>query len=150
MKKCTFKISQIIGSNEFHRLVRWGLGGLLFYAGVLKLSDPIAFSIQIEKYGLLPAAWLDPVSWLLPFVEILAGLATMIGFRGGVETIGLLLLVFLAALGHAWWSGMDVPCGCFSREDEQNHFGIQLAIIRDLVMLAGVVFLFRRRRVPLQ
>lgn len=146
MKIIPFKIGNLLLSSWFQRLMRWGLGGLFIYAGALKLSDPLALAIQIERYGLLPAAWLDPASWLLPMVEILAGLATMLGLRGGIETIGMLLLAFLAVLGYAWWSGLDVPCGCFSLEDEQHRDGMQLAILRDLFLLAGAVFLCWRRR----
>lgn len=150
MKNIPHKFGKLVLSSWFHRLMRWGLGGLFLYAGALKLSNPLAFAIQVEKYGLLPAAWLDPASWLLPMVEILAGLATMLGLRGGIEAIGLLLLAFLAVLGYAWWSGMDVPCGCFSLEDVHHRYGILVAIVRDLFMLAGAAFLFWRRRVSFQ
>lgn len=146
MKNIPFEIGNLLLSSWLQRLMRWGLGGLFIYAGALKLSDPLAFAIQIERYGLLPAAWLDPASWLLPMVEILAGLATMLGLRGGIETIGMLLLAFLAVLGYAWCSGLDVPCGCFSLEDELHRDGMQLAIVRDLFLLAGAVFLCWRRR----
>ncbi|WP_035056933.1 DoxX family protein [Desulfuromonas sp. TF] len=147
MKKNPFEIRRIVFSRRFYHLLRWGLGGLFLYAGALKLSDPLAFAIQIEKFGLLPPNWLDPVALLLPIIEILAGLVTLLGLRGGVETIGLLLLVFLAVLGYVWWSGMDVPCGCFSLEDVHHRYGILVAIVRDLFMLAGAAFLFWRQRI---
>ncbi|MFA5516408.1 MAG: DoxX family protein [Desulfuromonadales bacterium] len=147
MEKSPFNIRQIAFSSWFHRLMRWGLGGLFLYAGALKLSDPLAFAIQIEKYGVLPATWLDPVAWLLPIIELLAGLATILGLRGGIEIMSLLLLAFLAILGYAWWSGMDVPCGCFSLEDVRHRYGILVAIVRDLFMLAGAAFLYWRRRI---
>jgi len=146
MKDSQFKFGKIARSRWLLRLLRWGLGWLFLFAGALKLSDPLAFAIQIEKYGLLPTNWLDPAAWLLSIGEILAGLATMFGLRGGVEAIGLLLLMFLGVLGYAWWGGMDVPCGCFSLEDGQHRYGIQLAIVRDLFLLAVVGFLFWRRR----
>lgn len=130
------------------RLLRLVLGGLFLYAGALKLSDPNGFAIQLEKYGLLPAAWLDPVSYLLPLLEMGAGFLTLLGRRGGAETLGVLLLGFLAVLGYAWWSGLEVPCGCFSAEDEVQRFGIQQAILRDLIMLAGVAWLLRHRPLP--
>lgn len=146
MKIGPLQIHAILQARWVSLLLRGILGGLFFYAGALKLSDPNTFAIQIEKYGLLPASWLDPTAYLLPIVEILAGLATLLGLRGGAETLGLLLLVFLVALGQAWWSGLDVPCGCFSTEARQQQFGIQLAILRDLLMLTGVVCLLALRR----
>lgn len=149
MKSTPFSVRTIARSNGVHRLVRLGVGGLFLYAGALKLSDPLSFAIQMEKYGLLPASWLEPAAWLLPSGEILAGLATMLGLRGGSEATGLLLLLFLGVLGYAWWSGLDVPCGCFSLEDEADRHGIQLAILRDLLLLAGAGFLIWRRRLSL-
>lgn len=128
------------------RLVRWSLGGLFVYAGALKLGDPLAFAIQIEKHGVLPAAWLDPAARLIPLSEIAAGLLTLFNRRGGAETLALLLAVFLAVLSWSWWRGLDVPCGCFSSDDEQHRYGIQLAILRDLVMLAGAALLICTRR----
>lgn len=130
------------------RLLRLVLGGLFVYAGALKLSDPNAFAIQLGKYGLLPAAWLDPASYLLPLLEMGAGFLTLLGRRGGAETLGVLLLVFLVVLSYAWWAGLEIPCGCFSAEDEAQQFGIQRAILRDLIMLAGVAWLLRHRPLP--
>lgn len=145
MKNALYRMKKVTYSKWFLRFVRWGLGGLFVYAGVLKLSHPHAFAIQLETYGILPATLLDPVSWILPVIEILVGLATMLNLRGGAEVLGFLLIVFIAILGHALWSGLDVPCGCFSLEAVQHQYGIQLAIVRDLIMLAGTTLLLRRK-----
>lgn len=140
------RIRRLLQSVWSLRLLRLVLGGLFLYAGALKLSNPTGFAIAMEKYGLLPSDWLDPTSFLLPLVEMGAGLLTLLGRRGGAETLALLLIVFLAVLGYAWWSGLAVPCGCFSAEDEAQQFGLQLAMLRDLVLLLGVAWLLRHRR----
>jgi hypothetical protein len=61
-----------------------------------------------------------------------------------------LLAVFIAILRYGISMGLDVDCGCFGPDDpEAEAFrGLRAALCRDLVMMAGVGFLYgwRRRR----
>lgn len=133
-------------SRWSHRLLLGGLSGLFILAGVLKLANQHAFAVQVERYGLLPAAWIDPVALLLPLLEVGAGVVALLGLRGGLETLGAMLLVFIGVLAYALWQGLEVPCGCFSLDDEVRRHGVLLALLRDLAMLAVVVYLLVRRR----
>jgi hypothetical protein len=44
--------------------------------------------------------------------------------------------------------GLDVDCGCFGPEDPEAEafHGLRLSLFRDLVMMAGVVFIYGWRR----
>src|SRR5438128_2638150 len=59
-------------------LLRFGLGGLLLFAGVAKLRDPSGFATEISNYHLLPslAPWLAVA---LPTVELAIGGALLTG-----------------------------------------------------------------------
>ncbi|WP_305043228.1 MauE/DoxX family redox-associated membrane protein [Geoalkalibacter sp.] len=138
--------TRFLGERFWYPLLLWGLAGLFIAAGVIKLANLHAFSIQIERYGLLPAAWIDPAALLLAVLEVGAGLAALFGRRKGLMAIGALLLVFIGVLGYALWQGLEVPCGCFSLDDEVRRHGVLLALLRDLVMLAAVGYLWIRRR----
>jgi uncharacterized membrane protein YphA (DoxX/SURF4 family) len=127
------------------RLLRWALASFFIVAGAIKLADQHAFAVQVERYGLLPPPWIDPVALALPVAEVAAGVLTAWGRRGGLEAIGLLLLFFMVVLGYALWQGLEVPCGCFSLEDTVERYGLQIALLRDLLLLGGVVYLLRRR-----
>ena len=55
------------------------LGALFLMTGVMKLAVPMlgeAFSGQLVAYG-IPLIWL--AKWLVPIVEITAGLALLVG-----------------------------------------------------------------------
>lgn len=137
------RISQ---SLQFTRLLLWILSGLFILAGTIKLTNLHAFSVQIERYGLLPAAWIDPAALLLALSEVGVGLAALTGRRGGLEGLGALLLLFIGVLGYALWQGLEVPCGCFSLDDEVRRHGVLLALGRDLVMLGVVAYLWIKRQ----
>jgi uncharacterized membrane protein YphA (DoxX/SURF4 family) len=126
--------------------LRCALALFFIAAGVVKLTDLHAFAVQVERYGLLPPAWIDPVALVLPLAEVTAGLLTALGRRIGLLAIGLLLLLFMVVLGYALWQGLEVPCGCFSLEDTVERYGLQKALLRDLLMLGAVAYLLRRQR----
>lgn len=84
----------------FARLV---LGGMFIYLGCMKLQDPTGFLKQVKLYGILP---LDPPHWLnltavaLPWLEVISGVALLLGvfIRGSAVVLGAMLLVFIPAL----------------------------------------------------
>jgi uncharacterized membrane protein YphA (DoxX/SURF4 family) len=118
--------------------LRWVLGGLFIWAGVVKLSAPRTFAQSIDAFGLLPEALLPPVALLLPVLEVVIGLAVLRRWRGGLPAMAGLLLMFMAVLGYGIGQNLDVDCGCFSLAEVQTHTSLKTAFLRDLVMLAGV------------
>lgn len=119
--------------------LRWLLAGLFLWAGAIKLSNPKAFARNIDAFGLIPEPLLPVVAIALPIAEILVGVAVLRGWRGGLPGMAALLLLFMAVLGFAISQNLDVDCGCFSLAEQRQHTSVKTALIRDLLMLSGVI-----------
>lgn len=131
-----------------YTLCRWALGSIFIYAGSTKLFEPGEFALVIQAYGLVPEAWLMPLALGLPVLEILGGMGLIFDIRGSVWIIAGLLGVFVAVVGYGIWMGLDVDCGCFGPEDPESKafHGLRLTLVRDLVMMAGLGFIYGWRR----
>jgi len=92
--------------------------GILFvYSGTAKLLSIRSFSQSLLLIPYLPYRLARPVAWVLPRVEILAGILMMFGsFWGKLPVIGLLLVFsWVAWLTHRL--KLTVPCNCFGAEN---------------------------------
>ena len=145
----------------FEVLLRASLGGIFIYAGVLKVVDAQQFAVDVQNYQLTP--WLDRwalgvTSWTisiviamyLPWLELFAGLALLARrlYRGALLASGALAIVFLAAIGSAWWRGLDITCGCFGREENATNFGAHVALNLAMLAATAALALFERRASP--
>jgi len=110
-------------------VARLVLGGLFVYMGCFKIAEPIEFLKLIRLYGLLPEQppyFLNTTAIVLPYLEVLCGLALIVGVmvRGASLTILGMLLVFTpvillrAAAIHSSegtpWFQIAFDCGCGS------------------------------------
>jgi hypothetical protein len=131
-----------------YTLCRWTLGGIYIYAGGTKLLEPEIFAVLIDAYGIVPEGLLMSVAIGLPFLEVIAGFGLLFDIRGSLALMTGLLVLFMMVLGYGIWMGLDVDCGCFGPEDpEAGAFhGLRLSLFRDLVMMAGVIFIYGWRR----
>jgi len=117
---------------------------IFMWAGVVKIQDPNSFAIVLEAFDLLPFTWTMPIAVGLPILEILAAIGLWFNVRGSLTTVAGLLVLFLAVLSYGVWLGLDIDCGCFSPGDPEGeaYEGLRPALYRDLVMLAGVAYLY--------
>ncbi len=131
-----------------YKLTRWILGAVFIYAGSTKLLEPETFAILIEAYGIVPELLLLPVSMALPALEVAAGIGIFFDIKGSLAIIAVLLVLFIAILSYGIWMELDVDCGCFGPDDPETKAfqGLQSSLFRDLIMLAGVAFLYGWRR----
>jgi hypothetical protein len=92
---------------------------------------------------------------VMPWVELLAGVALILGVwkREAAIVAGLLLLVFLVAIGVNLARGHAVDCGCFdvrsvgkSREELLSE--MRWVLIRDVGLLLLVAQLLAATRTP--
>ena len=133
-------------------ILRIGLGALFIYAGGAKLRDIEAFFWDIHHFELTHPDVSLVLAFLLPWLEMFAGLALIVGrlYFGGIAVCTGLSALFLGAIGSAWYRGLDITCGCFGREDNATNFPKHIAV--DAAMLLASLALWwlasRRLRQP--
>lgn len=144
MGKFFRELKDLILSPWTYRLIRVGLAVVFLYAGTNKLLETRSFATIIEAYGLVPIAWIRPISLFLPLLEVLAAFGLIFEVRGSLTVIAGLLLFFMAVLAYGIWMEFDVNCGCwgFDSPEVRKKAGLVAALYRDLVMMAAVIYLY--------
>lgn len=84
-------------------LIRLLLGGYFIYSGFGKIAEPVAFLKNIHLYEALPtepAVFLNATAIVLPWIEIVCGLALVLGLwiRGAALNLAAMLVVFTPAI----------------------------------------------------
>jgi hypothetical protein len=127
-----------------YHTIRLLISGLFLYAGGSKLFALPSFALTISDYGLVPEGLVLPTAFLLVTAELIAAFALLLDLRGGLTGITLLLILFIAVLLYGIQLGLAVDCGCFGSGDQQHTSaqGLHQAVYRDLMMLAGCLFLY--------
>jgi uncharacterized membrane protein YphA (DoxX/SURF4 family) len=110
------------------------LGGLFVYAGAVKVLEPLGFAQDIRNYYLVGQAPSFIAAVVLPWLEILAGVALVAGIwkHGAALVISGLLVFFIALTVVTMIRGLDVDCGCFGAIDRKAGLSV---ILEDLAML---------------
>jgi len=142
-------------------IIRVFLGGYFLYAGIVKALDPPTLLLGIRTYGVMPenpAILLNTTAVILPWLEIICGLALLLGLwiRGAALNIVVMLLVFTPAIlvrgleiqAEKAISFFDVKfdCGCGT--------GVEITWIKlckntGLFLLAALALLSQSRRFTL-
>lgn len=119
------------------------LAAFFVVAAVAKISDPPGFAHEIHNYRLIPDALVGAFALVLPWLELLAGIALFLGLwrREAAGLLGVLLVVFIGALGINLARNHPVDCGCFGtskvqRTEAERLSDMKLAILRDVGLLA--------------
>ena len=129
-------------------VLRIAVVGIFLTAGVMKVWDfaharsaTPDFTIAIQHYELLPPDASVLLAVYLPWLEVTAALAlfTRRLALGAAAALLALSAMFLAAIGSAWWRGLNIACGCFGKDEATADY--RLLILRDLALLAAVVIL---------
>ena len=126
-------------------LARVVTGGVWIVAGAVKLPDPAASVDAVRAYQLLPEAVVPTVGQLLPVVEVVVGLALVLGLltRGAAAVSALLFVAFTIGIASVWVRGLTIDCGCFGGggydPDAADKYPWEIA--RDAALLAASVFL---------
>ena len=128
-------------------LARLVLGGVLIAAGALKAGNPAHAAMAVRAYEVLPIGLANILGYALPWVEMGAGLALVIGVavKGSAIIGGGLMLVFIVAIAQAWARGLSIDCGCFGGGGTvaPGHTAYVQEILRDTGLTALAVYLFR-------
>jgi len=132
--------------------MRVGLGGIFAYAAFNKINNIQAFAFSIKGFKILDpdkhANLIVSAAFTMPWIEMIAGVLLVLGLctRAAALTLGLMLLVFIAALVYVIYSpAIDADCSCFG--DQHLICGSTVGwcqVIRDLVLLVPAGYLLWR------
>jgi uncharacterized membrane protein YphA (DoxX/SURF4 family) len=129
--------------------VQLALGAIFVIAAIPKIADPPSFAHMIYNYRLVPASLINLSALVMPWVELLAGLALILGVwkTAARNVIGILLAIFIIAISINLTRDNAIDCGCFNVADrgkthEQRIFDMKVDVARDLGMLLMVAQLW--------
>ena len=127
------------------------MGGVLLAAGYLKAKNPSAAAGSVRVYEILPTGLANSLGYALPWIEIGVGLFLVIGIwvKRAAIAGGVLMFIFIVAIGQAWARKLAINCGCFGNggisADGKVHPAVYLTeILRDfgLTIVAGYLYRF--------
>lgn len=120
------------------------LGAILVYACIEKIVYPAEFARAIANYHIMPYGLENAVAILLPWLELVIGLALLTGFflDGAAGLTAALMVVFIAAIGSAILRGYNIECGCGLREGDM--VGLK-KIIEDVAYLVLSFIILNRQ-----
>jgi putative oxidoreductase len=146
-------LRQALASEWLTVRVQIALGLIFVIAALPKITDPPSFAHMIYNYRIVPGVLINLSALIMPWLELLCGLALILGiFRGAArDLIALLLVVFIIAISINLARGNAIDCGCFNVADagktyEQRITDMKIDIIRDLGMLLLVAQLWWAER----
>lgn len=132
--------------QSFLKVLRWSVGLLFIFSGLIKANDPLGLSYKMQEFF---EVWgihfiSDQLSYffavLMNVFEIVAGVALLIKFPYK-HTLWLLLIliVFFSFLtGYALFSGKIKTCGCFG---DCIPLTPKTSFIKDILLLLAIVIL---------
>jgi putative oxidoreductase len=142
-------------------LARVTMGVVFLYSAYSKLHFDnewhlrdyhILFAMGIDSYHMLPLWGAELMARVLPWFEMLLGAWLLSGIClrwAGLLSIGLLIM-FIAAMLHAMYFGLEINCGCFGNNEKLGVF----TLLRDSSFLVPALittigaFMLEKRKAP--
>jgi uncharacterized membrane protein YphA (DoxX/SURF4 family) len=112
-------IKRFLADNRTIRISQVLIGLLFAASSLAKLGDLHSFAEQVHNFKLLPVALDHLVAMTLPWIELVAALALLLGIRArsGSMVASALMVVFTLGVLIAMARGLDIECGCFGTAD---------------------------------
>lgn len=143
----------IIDNDNLTLFFRIAIGVIFMAASFYKIIDPITFAKSIWYYHLVPGNIINLMVLILPWVELLCGIAIIIGYqyRGAVMLVNLMMVIFIVALSSAIFRGISIDCGCFKAAQATNNSAV-VALLWDVlfIIMSLQLFLSRSKKWVLQ
>jgi putative oxidoreductase len=132
-------LRRAIAHPAFVIFLRLFLGGILLYAGGVKLIDMSGMADAIEKYRILPRFLVNIAAIVMPAVEVVSGACLIAGvwMDGALLIVTGLFVLFIAAVESAILRELNIECGCFGLSDSEV-VGAKV-LVRDGVFLIACV-----------
>jgi uncharacterized membrane protein YphA (DoxX/SURF4 family) len=121
------------------------LGAVFVYASWDKIQHPAAFAKQVYNYQVLPVMPSNLFAITLPWIELFAGVALIVGVLKSESSLllSVLLVVFIGAISVNLYRGVNLDCGCFTTtEGGGRRIGI-LTVAEDVGLLAAGLVVLR-------
>lgn len=132
-------------------LFRFILGGLLVFAGILKIQDNTTLFESVAYIPWLSIGIKSLIIDFLPYVEVIAGALLIFKIFDKI-ILPLNGLIYLSFLIFAIWglsTGIEMDCGCFGDLDSSSFIGTLLGgemgwrmVIRNSIFVLMIGFLF--------
>lgn len=135
----------ILENGWMEMALRWLLGLLFLYSGIEKIIAPAQFAKIIYGYDLFPAAAINLIAIIVPFLEATTGGSLLLGIypRSAAVIVNGLLLLFMISIAINLVRGHVFDCGCFSLSAAAHPPPAWQLLIRDLLLfLSGLVVIF--------
>lgn len=138
----------LLENNYFIFAGRIVLGFIFIVASIDKVADPNAFAVSIGYYKLVGPTVALTVATMLPWVELLCGIFLIFGImpRGSSLLILLMLVVFTAGVVSGIARGLDISCGCFTRNPNVDKIGWMKVLENGGLILLSIFLLFSNSR----
>lgn len=127
----------ILTNSWLELAVRWTLGLIFIYASFHKILSPGDFAKILYGYDLFPAALINLIAIILPFIELVSGLALITGIfpKSTSLIIAVMILAFIMAISINLVRGHEFDCGCFSAGESNYTASAWVALARDVLFL---------------
>ncbi len=138
-------------NNKWMELIaRWTLGLVFIYASSHKIVDPAGFAKIIYGYKLFPVEIINLLAIILPFIELVSGVALLTGFwpRSAAIIINGMLFAFIVAISINLIRGHEFDCGCFSLGNQKHSLTGGQLLVRDIIwfFIGLFIILFNQKR----
>jgi len=126
----------VIDNDLLTVIARVAVGATFIVASVYKIRDPGAFAKSIWYYHLVPGDLINLMALILPWIELLCGLALILGlfYHGAVILVNVMTVTFIIALCATIVKGIDIDCGCFKAGQTATRAAWE-ALVFDLVLI---------------
>jgi len=132
-------------------VLRWLLGLTFVYSSLHKIAAPADFAKIVYGYLLFPDAAINLIAITIPYLELVAGIALLIGVypRSAALIVLVMLAGFMIAIAINLVRGIEFDCGCFSVDGQNRSASFWKTLLPDILLFMmglQVVFYSGRRR----
>ena len=131
-----YKHAQSYLIDIFYHSMRLILACVFIFASIDKILHPQAFAQVVFDYQVMPDSLINLVALILPWLELLVGGSLLMNrwMSGATSIVAILMSIFLCIIFFNLARGLDISCGCFSTDSNENPM-TQLTLLRDIFFL---------------
>jgi uncharacterized membrane protein YphA (DoxX/SURF4 family) len=135
-------MKRLLANGYLVLLLRIILGCVFIVASVEKTANPASFVASIGYYRLVSFNIATVMATVLPWIELLCGLALLFGLsvRGSALLSLIMLLIFTGAVTSAVLRGLDISCGCFTQDPSVGKVG-WMKVGENVLLIVASAFL---------